>query len=457
MAATAVVTVSAEEFPLTFHTIAAKDVQAFPGGYGVFGQLRLIKPGKLEKEPKAVSRHPLYAECRDTATGAGFVVRLDESKGDGQGYDQLLVDMNQNGDLGDDVPPPVVVLPRERTASPMAERQKLFGPISAPAGKTVLGNRPVYYAEVYVNDIGPLLRSVQNAESIYAGYVRLKAGWYADATVELSGVKRKVGVFDADSNFQLGDGPKSKTYRRAGDEESWYFAGGDSFLTDADSSGAFERDPFDTENCSFGPVLYLGATPCKVALPPDGKSLRVEPWTEPLAEVTLQPHGDQVCCVTLAWEQPNKEWQLVRASAADGKLKVPPGNYRLFRCDLLSEGAPADQVRAAAYQYATREPVALRADKANTLRCGAPLEIKVTAQKRIPESWETNNGDLRRARLASDSEFVLTINANVRGAGGEMYQQYAKGDRLAKEPPQPTFTVMDGNGKKVGSGKLEYG
>ena len=58
----------------------------------------------------------------------------------------------------------------------------------------------------------------------------------------------------------------------------------------------------------------------KVALAPDCRSLRVEPWTDPLAEVALEPHGSQVCSVTLAWERTNKQWQLIRAGVADGLL-----------------------------------------------------------------------------------------------------------------------------------------
>ena len=69
MALAAVVAASAEDFPLTFHAIAAKDVVAFPGGYGTMAQLRLAKPAGLKTEPKAVSSHPLYGECRETPTG----------------------------------------------------------------------------------------------------------------------------------------------------------------------------------------------------------------------------------------------------------------------------------------------------------------------------------------------------------------------------------------------------
>jgi hypothetical protein len=204
-------------------------------------------------------------------------------------------------------------------------------------------------------------------------------------------------------------------------------------------------------------VLYFGATPYKVALTPDGKSLRVEPWTEALAEVALQPHGEQVCRVTLAWEQPNKGWQLIRAGVADGKIKVPPGNYRLYACELLGKGALRDQVMASASQPVPKKPFAFAAGKANTLRCGAPLEIKVTAEKRTPQPWELNRADLRNPPVASDSEFLLTINANIRGADGEIYSEYGKGEKFKADPPQPTFAIADGSGKKVADGKLEFG
>ena len=457
IAVAAVATASADDFPLTFHTIAAKDVMAFPGGYGAMGQLRLAKPAKLAKEPKAVSPHPLYGECGETDGAAAMLFRLDESKGYGKGYDQLIVDVNQNGDLTDDVPASLVVLPTNPKTPSQGTQQRLFGPIGAPAGKLIAGERPIYFAQAYIRDLSSALGSSQNAENLYAGQVRLKAGWYVDTTVELKGLKQKVGVFDGDSNLRLGDVAKPQTYQNPGQEENWYFGQGDSLLTDTDGSGAFESDQFDTESCPFGPLLYPGATPYKLALTPDGKSLRVEPWTGALAEVTLQPYGEQVCRVTLAWERPNSQWQLIRAGVAGGKINVPPGNYRLYKCELLGKAAPRDQMMAAGYQRVTRKPTALVAGKANTLRCGAPLEIKVTAEKRTPQPWELNSGNQRNRPSASDSEFVLSINADVRGVDGEIYSAYAKGDKFKAEPPQPTFTVMDGRGKKVATGNLEFG
>jgi hypothetical protein len=457
LAVAAAATASGEDFPLTFRTIPAKDVMAFPGGYGVSGRLLLVKPANVTKEPKAVSRHPLYAECRETPATGGFIIRLDESKGDGKGYDQLIADMNQNGDLTDDAVTPLVVLPTDRKSPSRATGPSLFGPIQAPAGKMIAGGRPIYFAQAYLNNVSYALRAGSTGQEVYLGQLRLKAGWYVDTTVALNGVKQKVGVFDGDSNLRLGDMSKPQTYRNNGEDENWYFGQADTLLVDADGSGAFERDTFDTESCAYGSVLYFGATPYKIALAPDCKSLRVEPWTEALAEVALKPHGEQVSSVTLAWERPNQQWQLIRAGVADGKIRVPPGNYRLQACLLLGKGAPRDQVMTAAYQRVPKTPFNFAAGKPNTLRCGGPLEIKVKAEKRKPESWELNSGDLRNPPLASDSEFVLSINATVRGVDGEIYSEFAKGEKFRDEAPQPTFTVADSSGKKVADGKLEFG
>jgi hypothetical protein len=268
----------------------------------------------------------------------------------------------------------------------------------------------------------------------------------------LDGVKQKIGVFDGNNNLRLGNISKPRTYFYPGQVENWQFEQADDLLVDADGSGAFERDAFDTESCAYGSVLYFGATPYKIALAPDYTSLRVEPWTAALAEVALQPHGEQVSSVTLAWERPNQQWQLIRAGVADGKIRVPPGNYRLYRCVLVGKDASRDQVTVAANQSVTKTPLSFAAGKPNTLRCGGPLEIQIKARMRKPDS-----GDLRTPPLASDSEFILTINATVRGVDGEIYSVFAKGEKFKDAAPQPTLTVVDSEGKKVADGKLEFG
>ena len=452
-ALTATVAARAEEFPLTFRTIPAKDVMAFPGGYGASGTMRSTKPAGLRREPKAISRLPLYGQCGE-ATGTTFLFRLDESKGDGKGYDQLIIDLNQNDDLTDDPVVQRAVLPEDgRTA--MLPEQALYGPIKAPADRVIAGDRPVYFAQVYLFN-SSLLRSSQakrNLDAIF-GQLRLKAGWYLDTTVTLNGLKQAVGVYDGNSNLRLGDVSRPQTFSSR-EEQTWYFRPADVYLVDANHSGAFESDIFQSESEPLGPILYLADTPYAVALAPDAKSLQVQPWTAPLAEVALGPRGDQVRSLTLAWEQTGGQWQLIRANVADGKVRVPPGNYRLYACELLGKASARDQVMASASQRALQEPVHFAASQPNALRCGAPLNIKVTAEKARAEALDLLQPSTGDSKL--DSEFVLRINAEVQGSAGEVYSTYGKGEGFQARPPRPTFVIAGADGKKLADGNLEYG
>src|ERR1017187_2016315 len=334
LAVAATATALGEDFPLTFRTIPAKDVMQFPGGFGTYGQLGLAQPAKLRKEPKAMSKHPLYGVCRDNPSGPAFLFRLDESKGDGKGYDQLIVDMNQNGDLTDDPVAQRAVLSTDRRVS--MPDQILFGPIQAPADKAVAGGRPVCFAQVYIFN-REFLTSGQMPQNMMLVDEQHQAGWYLDTTVALDGLKHKVGIYDSDCNLRLGDIARAQTSTSRG-ETTWYFRSGDNLLVHADDAGGFQNDVFQSETHPFGPILYVGAKAYKVAVAPDRKSLRVEPWTEALAEVTLQPRGDQVRNVSLAWEQSDGQWQLVLPAVTGGKGMVPPGNYRLYASSLVGKG-----------------------------------------------------------------------------------------------------------------------
>jgi hypothetical protein len=455
MAVAAAVTASAEDFPLTFRTIAAKDVMAFPGGYGASASLQLTRPTAVKKEPKAVSPHPLYGQCQ-LANGDTLAFRLDESKGDGKGYDLLIVDLNHNGDLTDDSAAPRVALPTDLKAASGTE-QMLFGPLEAPVDKMIAGGRPVSFAHVYLYNRRQLGPQASRSVNIPLGSFLLKAAWYLDTTVELNGVKQRVGVYDGDGNMRLGDMAKAQINRSGGQDSNWYFKGGDTWLVDANGSGAFENDPFQTESCPFGSILYLGTKPYKAGLASDCKSLRVEPWTEALAEVALQPRGDQIRSLTVAWERPNGQWQLIRAGVADGKINVPPGNYRLYSCDLLGKGAPRDQVMASGSQRVPQKPFSFVAGKANTLRCGGPLEIKVTASRNTSPLALLDLFSSDDSESTSKSSPVLRINANVSGAGGEVYSTYGKAESLRSRPPRPVFTIVDADGKELANGNLEFG
>jgi hypothetical protein len=314
------------------------------------------------------------------------------------------------------------------------------------------GGRPVYFAQAYIY-IQNLKNMPEQAQGMYLGQLTFKAGWYLDTTVEIDGVKRKIGVIDSDSNFRLGDIGQAQTYQAGDNEERWYFNDGDSFLFDHNGSGVFESDRFASETVPFGSILYFGQNPYKVALARDCASLKVEPWTEPLAEVVLQPQGDQVSSVTLAREARAGKWELIEVGVAKGKAKVPPGNYRLYSCRLQVKTADGQPLAAEGTQQKTKTPLSFRAGKTNVLLCGAPLNIDVKTDKRKPQPYEMVRD---QAQNVADSEYILSINATVVGQGGELYSTYGKGKGFTNSPSKPAFAVLDSKSTR-GSGNLEFG
>jgi hypothetical protein len=426
---------SAETFPLEFKTLDAQQAMAFPGGSGTYGQIRL-KAERTLKEPKAISRHPLYGQLGDAPDDYAF--RLDESKGTGKGYDRLIVDLNRNGDLTDDaVVERVPDSSRSQPGATTLPQMALFGPIPVPDNKKIGDWRPIYFAQMYLYLPASGFESM--SANTYAGQLRLKAGWYLETTVKLDGITRKVGIVDGDSNLRLGDVSTPMNYK-SDNVENWYFQNGDYILQDTDNSGKFENSVADSDSAPFGPMVYFGSKPYKVTLAADCKSLAVEEWSEPLATLVLQPHGEQVSELQVAWESKPNHWQLLQPRVVDGKALVPPGQYRLYTCRLKVKTDSGDTLLLSGYKRLPKDTVGIEAGASANMRCGSPLEIKVSSQR---DSQNSGN---------------QLIRASVLGAGGETFSSFLlQGKGRLNQPPKPVFTVLAADGKEVGSGDMEFG
>ena len=202
---------------------------------------------------------------------------MDESGGEGRGYNQLIVDMNQNGDLTDDPVAQRAVLPTDRRT--VSSEQILFGPIQAPADKAIAGGRPIYYAQVYL--FAPSAPAARTTRQITSGQLKLKTGWYLDTTVSFDGLKQKVGVCDSDTNLRLGDISRSQT-STSREQTSWYFRPGDDLLVDADGSGGFNSDLFQSETFPLAPSCISAAKLTRSRWPrtasPCAWSRGLRPW-----------------------------------------------------------------------------------------------------------------------------------------------------------------------------------
>jgi len=161
--------------------------------------------------------------------------------------------------------------------------------------------------------------------------------------------------------------------------------------------------------------------------------------------------------LSLAWEHAKGEWQLLGLTVADGKIRVPPGNYRLYSCTVMAKSDRGDPVVAGGVLIRMATPMKFAVGKANILRCGAPLRVEASAEKRKPQDWVLQRQGTTAVDPKVDSEFVLAISAQIQGVGKETYAWFRLGRDFKQMPPKPAFTVADAQGKVVGSGNLEFG
>jgi len=439
----------ATDYPLVFKTLDAQQAMSFPSGSQAYAMMQAVKPQGLLKAPPAVSQHPLYG--RIEAGSDQLLFRLDESKGTGQGYDRLIVDVNRNGDLTDD---PVVSLvpPARRAGAASSPQELLFGPIPAPENLKIGSDRPVFFAQVYMFMAAGLSSAAMPNATV--GEILVRPGWYLEAAVDVDGKHHKVGLVDANCNFRIGDPERPVTSRSGvnGGQTTWYFQGGDRFLVDWDRSGGIQSSVLEDRSCSFGPILYLDAKPYKVTLAADCKSLSLDPWAEPMAELALQPRGEQVGSLEVAWEKTPGDWVLLQPGLDNGKAKVPPGNYRLYSLNLKGKTASGDFLVMSGTKRAPEGAIKAVAGQTALLKCGSPLQINLTS---VPTRSST--GLLQG--LFGQAGPAQTIQASILGAGGESYSApYLMSAKGALRPPTgPTYAVLTADGKQVDSGNLEYG
>jgi hypothetical protein len=446
----------ATTFPLAFKKLTLEEAQSCPGGSGNYGSIQGFRQKPVTNEPKAVSAHPLYGTLYGSVAQQTF--RLDESKGDGKGYDRLIIDLNGNKDLTDDL-----VIARNESApkslSSSSERC-IFGPVEVP-GQKIGPWTPVFYAEMYLYNRLSIKSSQENS---YYGQMRMMCGWYLETTIELDGVKQKLAVRDGNCNFKLGEAVEvTKIMRRVGDPGRWYMSDRDYILRDRDNinGGKYTREILEDNAEMFSGILYYGAKPYTLALSPDFTRIDLEPYTGPLGTLTVQK---TVSRVVLGHQLSGDKWEAITPEFKDGKAVVPPGTYHL-----ASIGLRAKASDGSIYQTSSSEPkdktFTVEAGKTVPLEAGLPINLSVAIDKKAGnQSSDSGLMDAARSLFGSRNPgdaTTLTMNLSIQGVGGEVYSGFYKSnpqkpgnvDNLAP----PRFKILDPAGKQVASGTFEFG
>jgi hypothetical protein len=173
------------------------------------------------------------------------------------------------------------------------------------------------------------------------------------------------------------------------------------------------------------------------ALSEDGATLTLEPTEVELGELrcllgfSVRLQGPKSVSLLLISDR----YGLVAPSLASGAAKVPAGEYRLESVRLRTRDGRGKTWELSASGGRNGEgTIEVATTPATVLDFARPLVGRVEFQE--------------RGRGQAYLSLVLTT------AGGQGVDSLTVGGGL---PAEPTFTITDASGKKVHSGKLEYG
>jgi len=424
----------AADFPLEWKTFTTEEAPHVPGG-GAVGGLYFKRPGHVTNEPKAVSRKPLYGAQRFREGAPLVTYRLDESKGTARGYDRLIFDLNNNGDLRDD---PAFA------GTSMARPKPLpgwivFGPIEPETEKTagLLPSRVYAIVELQSDELA-LFANRDTA----SGILRLHSAGYLEATVEIDGAREKVGLVDRTRNGRLTGGSAE-----AGDGQYLPLDGSDALLRDRNGSGCFDLNLCETESDWPADLAAFGANIYRISLAKDCRSVHLERYTGPTGRLKIAEHPERVHLVRLERQLANGRAMPFAPVLIEGTAVVPAGTYEFRSCALVARMPDGSTAMTWGMLGDPKERIEIEAGQTKALRCGPPLEIRIDASKTLGRSAGRNAEPVRQ----------IDLGAALIGTAGEQYIWSLRGVNATPEVKPPRFRVFDENGSEIGSGQFEYG
>ena len=359
------------------------------------------RPGeKLVGEPGYKSRTPLYMSLpMGSGNDAVVTVVLDESQGDGRGYDLLHIDVNNNGDLTDDTP----VKPK----------------INERAGSRSFAIDPQEITVKYADGSSATLRVQLEVRGYESGKER-KIKWTAAYHV----------VQHLEGRVDFGD--------RKGVPVGIY----DSSTTEIHANACFndhgvDRIRIDGKDLPMSTVVSAYGKLWSLALGKGGNSLSAAPYAG--ATGTIRFEGKFASGASLDdtvesyAEVVSTDGSALRLPVSGGQSgAVPVGDYRVSRSHLKVKGAT--NVLWESFFFTTNN-VPVAASKETRIKIGAPLELRPEYQ----------------GKLALGEH--LCILPHVIGSGGEVYENLSP----VSTRMHPTASFTDSEGIVASSGQMEYG
>jgi len=359
-------------------------------------------------------------------------------------YNRLLFDLNHNGDLTDDE---VIKAVEPRGLS---RQSNYFNYSFARVDLTIEadGVQMEYAFNFRVYSYGSTSYSYANAS--------LNAAAYRDGQITLNGETKRIVLVDYNSNGRFDDGwvIDPNTHYSGG---GVYSKAGDMVFVAPDARVTSGYSPTENDSQQYlSKLVNIEGSFYDVKTSPAGDKLSLTPSSIPVGHVTNANKGYRAVVYS--------DIGFMKISGDDsGKATLPEGDWKLasYTIDRTGFAEEAKEKKESASLLDTLSAALTQnqpPSRSRYTRISAHGTDKYTAVKvRGGETVEFPFGQpytpTVTASHGSGSSTASLAMALV-GVGGEQVSGiYVNGSR----PPSPEFTITDPDGKKVQTGKFEYG
>jgi hypothetical protein len=388
------------EFPLKYR-LAFVSVEEEVGYGGQYLEPK-GRPKREPGEPDYKSKEPMQQTVTLGAKKQKFLMVFDCSSGGNRGYDVLYFDADGDGKFS----------AREKFTGIAREQGNVFGPVKVMVDCHGHGHEkcPQWFLVQFTEfDYGDTA-----SPQVYRRVQLANAGYY-EGKVLFGDREMLIAFADGDSNGLYNSVMKMNAQGQH-----------DRLLLDLNGDGKLDGSYRSEEAMPLGRHVEVGGKYWQIDPAPDGEAVSITPYDRPLG--TIRADGRNYTLL-LAGDD-----GVLQVRSKTGTARVPAGKYRLYQCH---------------YQIPIDGKTWKFQGQCGTT--GAAIDVPPDGEVKVPFG-----APLVPKIQVSDGGTELHFNLELRGAGGEVYNDVQIGDNYQR-PPVPKVKVLDASDRELAQLDFHYG
>ncbi len=420
----------AVEVPLKYEKYPEKPESFLPKGYVTFNEMTIRLAGEW-KMPELKSKYSIYILVKLGDRNQLFV--LDCQNASDVFYNRIYFDANGNRDLTDD---PVI------DGTLQISRSKKYCSVKLPIVDTTIevDGKPLPFSfrpVLYTSSLKQLNKKGFTEESVNR-YIRfsLIVNCYYSGKFQMDGRNYRVILNDKNCNGRFDDKFTVRRFDRSPRRFPIRVWGDLFYITSGEKIDSF------AEQIS-GDWLLVNDRLFEVSINTPENKLTLTPIDKNLATLKLPMKMERISLCT----EDGKHYLNIYQSVKE--IRIPRGKYRLLSYEVFRKEKKGDLWRL--YATATIESPFVTVDGGNEslLEFGEPYTPIVDIREGLSTLVSLT------FRVEGKGKELLTDLSHI--SGNKTHIRLSKKKRFGHRPKEPTYKIVNANGKVVEKGSFEYG